>query len=235
MLHGDGVDPGAGARPRRAGTRRCGHRFLARGADRASRTPTTTKRVLRDAGQGHRRLRRAPRGDRRASSRRRRGRAAPGSMARGAARRSHRAGRMPGRLRRPVRAEFLDVPQECLILTMQQNQKYFPLLDARRQAAYRVPDLSQHAARRSARHRAAATSAWCARAWRMRVLLRPGQEDRLENARAAARRVVYHNKLGTQPSASSACGCWRSHIAARLEADFGLAERAALLCEGRPR
>jgi glycyl-tRNA synthetase beta chain len=27
--------------------------------------------------------------------------------------------------------EFLEVPQECLILTMQQNQKYFPLLDAR--------------------------------------------------------------------------------------------------------
>ena len=25
--------------------------------------------------------------------------------------------------------EFLDVPQECLILTMKQNQKYFPLLD----------------------------------------------------------------------------------------------------------
>jgi glycyl-tRNA synthetase beta chain len=27
-------------------------------------------------------------------------------------------------------AEYLEVPQECLILTMQQNQKYFPLLDA---------------------------------------------------------------------------------------------------------
>jgi glycyl-tRNA synthetase beta chain len=26
--------------------------------------------------------------------------------------------------------EFLAVPQECLILTMKANQKYFPLLDA---------------------------------------------------------------------------------------------------------
>jgi glycyl-tRNA synthetase beta chain len=26
--------------------------------------------------------------------------------------------------------EFLEVPQECLILTMKANQKYFPLLDA---------------------------------------------------------------------------------------------------------
>ena len=27
-------------------------------------------------------------------------------------------------------ADYLEVPQECLILTMQQNQKYFPLLDS---------------------------------------------------------------------------------------------------------
>jgi glycyl-tRNA synthetase beta chain len=27
--------------------------------------------------------------------------------------------------------EFLAVPQECLILTMKANQKYFPLLDGR--------------------------------------------------------------------------------------------------------
>src|SRR6185503_12360600 len=26
--------------------------------------------------------------------------------------------------------KYLDVPQECLILTMRQNQKYFPLFDA---------------------------------------------------------------------------------------------------------
>jgi glycyl-tRNA synthetase beta chain len=32
-------------------------------------------------------------------------------------------------------AEYLEVPQECLILTMQQNQKYFPLLDGEGQAA----------------------------------------------------------------------------------------------------
>jgi hypothetical protein len=46
------------------------------------------------------------------------------------ARRGDGAGRMAGRLCRRVRAEYLEVPQECLILTMQQNQKYFPLLDA---------------------------------------------------------------------------------------------------------
>jgi glycyl-tRNA synthetase beta chain len=46
------------------------------------------------------------------------------------ARRSDRAGGAAQRAGLPVRAEFLDVPQECLILTMKANQKYFPLLDA---------------------------------------------------------------------------------------------------------
>ena len=36
----------------------------------------------------------------------------------------------PNVLRCRFDAEFLAVPQECLILTMKQNQKYFPLLDA---------------------------------------------------------------------------------------------------------
>ena len=41
------------------------------------------------------------------------------------------AGRMAGRLRSAVSSEeFLQVPQECLILTMQTNQKYFALTDA---------------------------------------------------------------------------------------------------------
>jgi glycyl-tRNA synthetase beta chain len=64
--------------------------------------------------------RRAPRWVAAAAHRRRR-----------AAGRSDRAGRAPQRADLPVRKEFLDVPQECLILTMKANQKYFPLLDAR--------------------------------------------------------------------------------------------------------
>src|SRR3989338_215370 len=36
----------------------------------------------------------------------------------------------PNVLAGKVDAEFLEVPQECLILTMKANQKYFPLLDA---------------------------------------------------------------------------------------------------------
>ena len=40
--------------------------------------------------------------------------------------------------------EFLDVPQECLILTMKANQKYFPLLDAHGKLTQQVPGGEQH-------------------------------------------------------------------------------------------
>ena len=52
----------------------------------------------------------------------------------------------PNVLRVPTSSdEFLAVPQECLILTMKANQKYFPLLDARGQAdATRFLDRQQH-------------------------------------------------------------------------------------------
>ena len=40
--------------------------------------------------------------------------------------------------------EFLDVPQECLILTMKANQKYFPLLDGAGQAHQPVSGGEQH-------------------------------------------------------------------------------------------
>jgi glycyl-tRNA synthetase beta chain len=40
--------------------------------------------------------------------------------------------------------EFLDVPQECLILTMKANQKYFPLLEATGRLTNKFLDRQQH-------------------------------------------------------------------------------------------
>ena len=47
--------------------------------------------------------------------------------------------------------EFLDVPQECLILTMKANQKYFPLLDASGKLTNQFSGGQQHHARRCQR------------------------------------------------------------------------------------
>ena len=49
-------------------------------------------------------------------------------------------------------SEFLAVPQECLILTMQTNQKYFALTDAAGKLRSRFLIVSQHGNRRPAPH-----------------------------------------------------------------------------------
>ena len=62
-------------------------------------------------------------------------------------------------------AAFLDVPQECLILTMQLNQRYFALADDARQARQPLPAGQQHRDAATRRPSSPATSACCARAW----------------------------------------------------------------------
>ena len=72
--------------------------------------------------------------------------------------------------------EFLQVPQECLILTMQQNQKYFALKDARRRADRPLPAGVQPRGQqpRGDHRRQRAGRAGAAR--RCEVLLRPGPQ-----------------------------------------------------------
>ena len=94
---------------------------------------------------------------------------------------------------------FLAVPQECLILTMQQNQKYFALADDARHAAAPLP-AGQQPRRRSdpVGDRRTATSACCARGSPT-----PASSTTRTAATPLAARVercaaiVYHNKLGT--------------------------------------
>ena len=64
---------------------------------------------------------------------------------------------------------YLEVPQECLILTMRTNQKYFPLFDRPGQAAAALPDRLEHGRRRIRRPSSTATSGSSGRAWRMRA------------------------------------------------------------------
>jgi glycyl-tRNA synthetase beta chain len=89
------------------------------------------------------------------------------------------------------------VPQECLILTMQQNQKYFALADAEGRLVNRFLLVSNIATENPARS-SAATSGCCAPAGRRTILLRPGPQDSSRRACRSSRASVYHNKLGSQ-------------------------------------
>ncbi|WP_295625579.1 glycine--tRNA ligase subunit beta [uncultured Nitrosomonas sp.] len=95
-------------------------------------------------------------------------------------------------------AEFLQVPQECLILTMKANQKYFPLLDTQEKLAnkfllvsnIRPADATQVIAgnERVVRSRLADAKFFFDQDRKKTLALRVPELDK----------VVYHNKVGTQ-------------------------------------
>ncbi|MCX7961717.1 MAG: glycine--tRNA ligase subunit beta [Burkholderiales bacterium] len=126
---------------------------------------------------------------------------------------------------------YLEVPAECLVLTMRQHQKYFPLFDAAGKllprflivSNMRVPD---------PRHIVAGNER----------VVRPRLEDarfffeqdrrvRLEARVPQLARVVYHRRLGTQLERVERLQLLSGHIARALGADVAAAERAAWLAK----
>ena len=126
-------------------------------------------------------------------------------------------------------ASFLDVPQECLILTMRQNQKYFPLFDRKEKLLARFLIVSNMKVA-DARHIIGGNER----------VVRPRLEDarffydqdrktRLEARVPQLAKVVYHNKLGTLLERVQRVQLLAGRIARILKADFAAAERAAWL------
>ena len=96
-------------------------------------------------------------------------------------------------------AAFLAVPQECLILSMKQHQKYFPLLDAQsRQAAQPLPDRQQPRDRQPQEHHAGNERVLRARLSDAKFFFDQDRKTRLADRVERLGTVVYHNKLGSQ-------------------------------------
>ena len=94
--------------------------------------------------------------------------------------------------------QFLDVPQECLILTMKANQKYFPLLDAAGRLTHQFLVVSNITP-----DDASAVIGGNERVVRPRLADAKFFFDQDRKKTLASRvegltKVVYHNKLGTQ-------------------------------------
>ncbi|MDO4769652.1 MAG: glycine--tRNA ligase subunit beta [Brachymonas sp.] len=98
--------------------------------------------------------------------------------------------------------EFLDVPQECLILTMKANQKYFPLLDAQGKLTHQFlvvsnitpddPSAVIDGNERVVRPRLADA----------KFFFDQDRKKTLASRVDGLGKVVYHNKLGTQAERS---------------------------------
>lgn len=128
---------------------------------------------------------------------------------------------------------FLDVPQECLILTMKANQKYFPLLDGRGKLSNRFLIVSNiHPSD------ASAVIGGNERVVRPRLadakfFFDQDRKKTLASRVFALANVVYHNKLGTQGDRVQRVAAITRAISQQLgDADVAqLADRAALLAK----
>ncbi|PIT16640.1 glycine--tRNA ligase subunit beta [Snodgrassella alvi] len=126
---------------------------------------------------------------------------------------------------------FLQVPQECLILTMQQNQKYFPLLNSEGKLINRFLLVSNlqtenpvhiiHGNERVLRARLADAE----------FFYLQDQKTSLASRLSRLQNVVYHNKLGSQAERVQRITQLATAIAPLLGADVNKAARAAELAK----
>ena len=130
--------------------------------------------------------------------------------------------------------EFLAVPQECLILTMKANQKYFPLMDGAGDKGkltnrflvvsnMKVTDPSNIVTGNARVVRPRLADA--------KFFFETDKKTPLSARIGKLSRVVYHNKLGSQGERVDRLVKLAATIAQRLGADVMQAEQAALLAK----
>ena len=126
---------------------------------------------------------------------------------------------------------FLEVPQECLILTMRQNQKYFPLFDAGGKLLPKFLIVSNMKVG-DPRHIVTGNQRVVRpRLEDARFFFNQDRKQRLEERIPHLAKVVYHNKLGSQLDRVQRIKLLAGKIARLLGADALQAERAAELAK----
>ena len=126
---------------------------------------------------------------------------------------------------------FLEVPQECLVLTMQQNQKYFALADRTGRLLPRFLLVSNLATREPAAIVQGNERVLRARLADARFFYDQDRRAPLATRVERLRAVVYHNKLGTQAGRVERLQLLASRIAPLVGADAATASHAAMLAK----
>jgi glycyl-tRNA synthetase beta chain len=127
---------------------------------------------------------------------------------------------------------FLEVPQECLILSMKQHQKYFPLLDP--DTGRLLPRFLIVSNLKTADPRNIVQGnerVLRARLSDARFFFDHDRKTRLEERVPRLGQVVYHNRLGSQLERVTRIQKLAGTVARKLGADVAQAERAARLCK----
>ncbi|HEX9173060.1 MAG TPA: glycine--tRNA ligase subunit beta [Telluria sp.] len=126
---------------------------------------------------------------------------------------------------------FLEVPQECLILTMQTNQKYFALTDADGKLRSRFLIVSNIATSDPQHIVGGNERVVRPRLSDAKFFFEQDKKKSLEARLPLLANVVYHNKLGTQAERTQRVTLLAGAIARRLGYDVLLAERGAQLAK----
>lgn len=128
-------------------------------------------------------------------------------------------------------SHFLTVPQECLILTMQQNQKYFPLLGKEGKLLNRFLLVSNLQTQDPSHIIHGNERVLRARLSDAEFFYKQDQKSSLESRLPKLDHMVYHNKIGSQAQRIERLQTLAAQIAEWLGADKATAERAARLAK----
>jgi glycyl-tRNA synthetase beta chain len=127
--------------------------------------------------------------------------------------------------------EFLSVPQECLVLSMKQHQRYFPLAGPNGTLLSKFLVVSNLQTRDPANIIHGNERVLRARLADAKFFYDQDRKTRLEERVPPLAKVVYHHKLGTQLDRTGRIQLLAGKIARMLAADAALAERAAWLAK----
>ena len=125
--------------------------------------------------------------------------------------------------------EFLEVPKECLIISMQQHQKYFALADKQGQLLPCFLFVSNMKAANAREIVHGNERVLRARLSDAKFFYDQDRKTRLADRLPRLANVVYHNKLGSQLERVQRLEKLSGKIAQRLKAETAHAERAAQL------
>ena len=128
---------------------------------------------------------------------------------------------------------YLDVPQECLILTMKANQKYFPLLDANDKLTNQFLIVSNISPKDPSAVIQGNERVVRPRLADAKFFFDQDRKKTLESRIAGLDKVVYHNKLGSQGERTNRVMAIAKSIGQQLDGDQLAiqAEQAAMLAK----
>jgi glycyl-tRNA synthetase beta chain len=127
--------------------------------------------------------------------------------------------------------QFLAVPQECLILTMKTNQKYFPLFDAAGKLKNQFLIVSNMELTDPSKVIQGNERVVRPRLADARFFFETDKKTRLESRVPELAKVVYHNKLGSQGERITRVAKLAGEIATMIGANKANSERAATLAK----